>query len=411
MDKYITHINGLLPNTEKAISIEANGKNIIVTGMNGCGKTLFLNSLFDSIKSSIEPRKIQEISNLHSNISTYKQALKNKSNNKVQQDKYKNILKEFELQLANVFKINTIELEWDNHDNALDKSLQKSLVVSFFEATRQYSKNQRPQHQTLSEIKQIGKSQQISQDFSTSFETYLVAFLEAGYLAYALRNDAEQKNKVDLWLQTITYDLQYLFEDKSLQLVYNEQEKTFYINQDGKNPYTFSDLSSGYSSILKIYIDLLMKVELQDIHPKELSGIVIIDEIDAHLHVSLQKKILSFLDKSYPNIQFIVSTHSPFVLQSVDNAVIYDLSKFEQLEDLSLYSYEAIIKGLLGTTTNSNNLIDIVNELATLTPNVELNKERVEVLIEKLTLVEGQLDSKSKVVYLMAQQSIDDLGV
>ncbi|AZL86831.1 hypothetical protein EIJ81_21250 [Aliivibrio salmonicida] len=414
MDKYINRISGLLPNTEKPISIEANGRNIIVTGMNGCGKTLFLNALFDAIKRNVEPSNIQQKNNLQTNIEHYKVLLKRDGIDKVQREQYKDTLAQWETQLDNMFNVNTIELEWDNHDNALDKSLQKSLVVNFFEATRQYSNNrphQQQQQNTLSKIRSYGKSQQLSQDFSTTFEAYLVALLEAGYLAYALRNDSEQKEKVDLWLGTITNDLQFLFEDESLQLIYNEKEKVFYINQNDKKPYLLSNLSSGYSSILKIYIDLLMKVELQEIQPKELSGIVIIDEIDAHLHVSLQKKILSFLDNSYPNVQFIISTHSPFVLQSVNNAVIYDLSKFEQLEDLSLYSYEAIIKGLLGVTTNSNNLIDIVNELASLTPNIKLNKDRVNELIGKLTLIEDKLDSKSKVVYLMAQQAIDDLGV
>lgn len=54
-------------------------------------------------------------------------------------------------------------------------------------------------------------------------------------------------------------------------------------------------------------------------------GIVLIDEIETHLHLELQKEILPFLTKLYPNIQFIVSTHSPFILSSVDNAVVFDL--------------------------------------------------------------------------------------
>ncbi|MCV5366648.1 AAA family ATPase, partial [Escherichia coli] len=75
-----------------------------------------------------------------------------------------------------------------------------------------------------------------------------------------------------------------------------------------------------------IYADLLMKVELKGITSDELSGVVFIDEIDAHLHVSLQRKIFSFFVNAFPNIQFIVTTHSPFVVQSVNDAIIYDLS-------------------------------------------------------------------------------------
>ena len=46
----------------------------------------------------------------------------------------------------------------------------------------------------------------------------------------------------------------------------------------------------------------------------DLQGIVLIDEIETHLHVELQKKILPFLTNFFPNIQFVITTHSPFIL-------------------------------------------------------------------------------------------------
>ncbi|WP_080544718.1 AAA family ATPase [Vibrio splendidus] len=343
-------------------------------------------------------------------MKTYETALKNHNLSRADKDNYEKTLEQQNTQLSNLFSSGDINIEWDDHDAVLERSYQKNFLVSFFEATRQYSnQGNRNQPSSLSAIRTNAQHQQLNQDFSTSFESYLVAFFEAGYMASMMRNDPSEKQKVDNWLDSIAGDLRYLFEDNSLNLKYNEQERCFYIEQRGKNPYTFSTLSSGYSSTLKIYTDLLMKVELREMSPKELTGIVIIDEVDAHLHVSLQKKILSFLDRSYPNVQFIISTHSPFVLQSVDNAVIYDLSKLEQLEDLSLYSYDAITKGLLGVSTSSDELFQITSELSSLITNIEENQIRVNELIEKLSPVEGELDSKSKVILLMAKQSIEDL--
>ena len=55
--------------------------------------------------------------------------------------------------------------------------------------------------------------------------------------------------------------------------------------------------------------------------------IVLIDEIETHLHLELQKLILPMLTELFPNIQFIVSTHSPFVINSIENATIFDLEK------------------------------------------------------------------------------------
>jgi predicted ATP-dependent endonuclease of OLD family len=83
-------------------------------------------------------------------------------------------------------------------------------------------------------------------------------------------------------------------------------------------------------------------------------GIVIIDEIETHLHLELQRLILPMLTKIFPNIQFIVTTHSPFILNSLTNAVAYDLEKREKLEDLTEYSYEALSEGYFGVKSESS---------------------------------------------------------
>lgn len=64
---------------------------------------------------------------------------------------------------------------------------------------------------------------------------------------------------------------------------------------------------------------------LQSLRPKlkdqalfKVAAIVIIDEIDAHLHPSWQRKILPILTKNFPNVQFIVSAHSPFLVAGCD---------------------------------------------------------------------------------------------
>ncbi|WP_429101896.1 AAA family ATPase [Aeromonas veronii] len=412
----ISEINGILPRTTKDISICLNSKNLIVTGMNGCGKTVFLKKLFDAIVFSIEIHKKARKIYLNEQINNLKSRLQ--SDNGFYPAGtialFKNDIERYKKELIDLFNIDDINVSWEEHDLVLDLNEKRSFMVCFYEATRQYTNNieNRPyvKHlNSLSEIRAHGQSQLLDRDFSENFEAYIVAFFEAGYMASLMRNDPAEKLKVDSWLSAVKDDLRHLFEDDSLSLVYNEQERCFYIEQAGKAPYTFAKLSSGYSSILKIYTDLLMKVELYGINKNDLTGIVIIDEIDAHLHISLQRKILSFLSRSYPNVQFIVSTHSPFVIQSVDDAVIYDLSKLERLEDLSLYSYSAIVKGLLGVDTNSEFLLGITGELSSLLSDVALNKTRILGLIEQLSPIETELDSKSRTILLMAKQAIEDI--
>ena len=92
--------------------------------------------------------------------------------------------------------------------------------------------------------------------------------------------------------------------------------------------------------------------ELRNNHQTErrfdfsVAGIVLIDEIETHLHLELQRKILDLLTSIFPNIQFIMSTHSPFIINSVDNAVIYDLEKKLLVKDgLSDVPYTGIVEG------------------------------------------------------------------
>ena len=75
-----------------------------------------------------------------------------------------------------------------------------------------------------------------------------------------------------------------------------------------------------------------------------------IDEIEAHLHLELQKKIMPILTGIFPNIQFIVTTHSPFILNSIENTVIYDLANHMLVntpEGLSNIPYDGIVEGYL----------------------------------------------------------------
>jgi predicted ATP-dependent endonuclease of OLD family len=63
---------------------------------------------------------------------------------------------------------------------------------------------------------------------------------------------------------------------------------------------------------------------------------VLIDEIETHLHLELQEIILPFLCEMFPRIQFIVATHSPAVISSVEDAVVYDLRKREPVSSADL---------------------------------------------------------------------------
>ena len=83
-------------------------------------------------------------------------------------------------------------------------------------------------------------------------------------------------------------------------------------------------LSDGYRRLVNIVMDiafrcaLLNKSMFGDQCYKHTHGTVIIDEIDEHLHPALQVRVLKALQDTFPKIQFIISTHAPLVMSSVE---------------------------------------------------------------------------------------------
>lgn len=78
---------------------------------------------------------------------------------------------------------------------------------------------------------------------------------------------------------------------------------------------TIFNLSSGESSLLCLFGELLRQADnfKTNIQTKDITGIVLVDEIDKHLHIKLQKEALPKLLEIFPNVQFILTSHSPFV--------------------------------------------------------------------------------------------------
>ena len=87
-------------------------------------------------------------------------------------------------------------------------------------------------------------------------------------------------------------------------------------------------LSGGYRAVLALAADLAWRMAQGNPHldnPLESEAIVLIDEVDLHLHPSWQQRILDDLTRTFPNAQFIVSTHSPQVLTTVRPEHIVEL--------------------------------------------------------------------------------------
>jgi predicted ATP-binding protein involved in virulence len=189
--------------------------------------------------------------------------------------------------------------------------------------------------------------------------------------------------QIDLWFETFEDFLKSIYQDDTLRLVFDSSNFNFTIATKGREQFDFLSLSHGYSSIIDIISNIILKSDYLKIPLNELQGVVLIDEIETHLHIDLQKKIMPFLTTVFPKIQFIVTTHSPFVLNSIDNAVIYDLENKIQVEDLSGYSVDGIIESYFNSDKYSQKLKDKISEYEELIGKIgSLNEDERDRMVE-----------------------------
>ena len=191
--------------------------------------------------------------------------------------------------------------------------------------------------------------------------------------AFALaKGDHIRTAQINNWFTRFENILRRIYGEPSLKLDFNIDTFQFSILIDGREPFDFNTMSMGYAAVFDIVADLMMRMESQRRY--DLEGIVLIDEIETHLHVELQKQIVPILTELFPNIQFILTTHSPFILNSAPNAVIYDLEKRILVEEgMENLSYEGILDGYFEVDRFSQKLRKAFEEYKQLVTSANLS--------------------------------------
>lgn len=198
-------------------------------------------------------------------------------------------------------------------------------------------------------------------------------------------NKTEKADEIQTWFAKLEQLLKQIFDDKTVELEFDEETFEFHILQHGKEPFDFNTLSSGYQAVLDIILDIIMRMQNQTQRSFDfnLPGIVLIDEIETHLHLELQKNIMPFLTTIFPNIQFIVTSQSPFILNSIRNVVIYDLEKNLLVENgLDNVPYDGIVEGYFGADKLSDALKQKFERYKTLVKKKCLSDEELNEVAE-----------------------------
>ena len=376
MSRYINriHINKLFHLNNLDITIEdENNPHLIITGKNGSGKTILLTAIANHL-NKIKDNKGLGFLRYRSTVDYWESELGRASAEK-DIAHAKKMFESAKKQYDDVY--GSVELTFSNY-NWVEQYLNGDFVLAYYKADRYVKMIEQNYVQKPS----IKKGDVIETSAADQFIAFLVDLKFQELLAISKHNQNDE-NGIKNWFSVFENLLREIYQDSNLTLSFIEKPNkyTFEIKTNGKS-FGFNEMSDGFKAAINIVADLILKMSfngmLSDIYKKE--GVVLIDEVETHLHLELQKIIMPFLTKTFPNIQFIVTTHSPFVLSSMPNAVAYDLEHQKSVNNLSQYSYESLAEGYFGVTAVSSDIqhrLNIIKEL--------LDKEGLSVS-EKATL-------------------------
>ena len=161
-------------------------------------------------------------------------------------------------------------------------------------------------------------------------------------------------------------------------------------------------LSDGEKCTLALFGDIARRLAIANPSlddPLQGDGVVLIDELELHMHTSWQRKVISMLKKTFPNIQFIITTHSPQILGEVDHDFnvyalqttgMFGMDSNSILEDkMETDSVSAIIKQKTEEMYSLLELKDfdgaenIADEIDELTQNRNIDTVRARVIIRR----------------------------
>ena len=229
-----------------------------------------------------------------------------------------------------------------------------------------------------------------------NFETFFVWFKSNEDLEQEIRLEGDlnyqdyQLNLVRKAIISILPDYTDLKVKRSrMQIVLKKQDHELVLNQ----------LSDGEKNLLVMVADIARRLAIANPDPiknaLEGEGIILIDEIELHLHPQWQRDIIPRLTSTFPNCQFIVTTHSPQVLSNVKRENVFIVEDF-QVYPADAYTFgrdsNSILSELMGV---SERPVEIQNKLRDCLYKIDDGQiEEAKILLHELSDLIGHNDSE-----------------
>ena len=162
-------------------------------------------------------------------------------------------------------------------------------------------------------------------------------------------------------------------------------------------------LSQGEKSLMSLVGDIARRLAMMNPmleNPLNGEGIVLIDEVDMHLHPTWQRTIIQRLTTTFPHCQFVLTTHSPLVISDCKDVLVYSLDDGELTQLPSLYGQDAntVLLNVMDTDIRNatvaeklNDLLDLIQKNDFINANALLNTLSLELPENHLELVKARM--------------------
>jgi len=187
--------------------------------------------------------------------------------------------------------------------------------------------------------------------------------------------------------------------------------------QDKQNPMHSENLDSksdGEKAIITLIADIAYNLSIahnfssEDNDFLKSSGVVLIDEIEAHLHPNWQRKIIPLLTELFPNIQFFIATHSPQVLASVnsENIFVGENFKFEKINIKTKgMDSNTLLKYVFNATERPKQYMDLIAKFREMM-DAEKKPEELQLVINEIVSLEKE-DNGTDVSQLISDLNLE----
>jgi len=164
-----------------------------------------------------------------------------------------------------------------------------------------------------------------SREFLTWYKTFEDEVHKFGQQQDKLLLEAFKQAIISMIPNAAWSDMAFSFKDNDLVGIFTE-------SNGNKEKLLFKQLSDGYRNMIGMVADIAYRCIKLNPHLgsdviNKTPGVVLIDEIDLHIHPKWQKRMVDDLKRTFPEIQFIATTHSPFIVQSLQSDELYILDR------------------------------------------------------------------------------------